>query len=221
MIHSELPKSSKHTGIMAKVIFLMANYGHDPTETAVPYHEFKKAGYKIDFATEQGNVPECDKRMAEGWTQKLLGANKEAVTLYESLKKDLQSMKILSWSSEGFTLEPYDLVFLPGGHDKGIVQVVNSPIIHKLLADYFPKTRKPSRKSCAAICHGVLNLSETTLPNGKSAIHDATTTTLPGAMEQGIFWATRLVLGDYYKTYGACSESVETSVSPSPSPYAE
>ncbi len=75
-----------------KVAFLMANYGHDPTgeismsisnphtpvsyillsETAVPYAEFKKAGFEIDFVTEKGNMPECDKKMLEGMTQKLL-----------------------------------------------------------------------------------------------------------------------------------------------------
>lgn len=198
---------------MPRCALLMADYGHDPTETAVPYHKFKTAGFDIDFLTEKGNIPECDKKMLEGWTQKLLGSNKEAVQLYEAMKADLHSIKPISWSSEGFTLEPYDLVFLPGGHEKGVIQVINSPIVHRLLADYFPQTRKPSRKSCAAICHGVMCLSETTLPGGKSAIHDATTTALPGMMEQSIFWATRAILGDYYKTYGACSESVETSVS--------
>lgn len=75
-----------------KVAFLMANYGHDPTgeisdliraayrcyylcsipETAVPYAEFKKAGFEIDFVTEKGNMPECDSKMLTGMTQKLL-----------------------------------------------------------------------------------------------------------------------------------------------------
>ena len=128
------------------------------------------------------------------------------------MKEDMKSMKALSWSEKDFTLGPYDLVFLPGGHEKGVVQVINSPVVHKLLADFFPQTRKPSKKSCAAICHGVMVLAESSAPGGKSVIHDATTTALPGAMEQGIFWGTRLFLGDYYKTYGAGSESVETSV---------
>lgn len=122
------------------------------------------------------------------------------------------SMKAVSWTGEAFTLDAYDLVFLPGGHEKGVVQVINSPVVHKLIADYFPTTRKPSKKSCSAICHGVMVLSESSLPSGKSVIHDVTTTALPGAMEQGIFWGTRVFLGDYYKTYGASSESVETSV---------
>lgn len=133
------------------------------------------------------------------------------------MQTDLGSKTALSWSTPGFTLDPYDLVFLPGGHEKGVIQVINSPIVHRLLAEYFPQTRKPSKKSCAAICHGVMVLSESSLPSedgkvGKSVIHDATTTALPGIFEQGIFWATRAFLGDYYKTYGAGSESVETSV---------
>lgn len=132
------------------------------------------------------------------------------------MQSDLQSRSVLSWSDEHFTLEVYDLVFLPGGHEKGVIQLINSPRVHSLLAEYFPLTRKPSKKCCAAICHGVMALSESSLPGedgkGKSVLHDATTTALPGPMEQGIFWGTRLWLGDYYKTYGAGSESVETSV---------
>ena len=55
-----------------KVVFLMADYGNDPTETAVPFTVFREAGYEIAFATEKGEVPRCDKRMIEGWTQKIL-----------------------------------------------------------------------------------------------------------------------------------------------------
>ena len=128
------------------------------------------------------------------------------------MQEDLKSKKVLSWSEDGFSLDQYDLIFFPGGHEKNVVQVINSPVVHKLVADYFPQTLKPSKKCCAAICHGVMVLSESSLPDGKSVLHDATTTALPGAMEQGIFWATRAFLGDYYKTYGAGSESVETSV---------
>ncbi|KAK3170659.1 hypothetical protein OEA41_002741 [Lepraria neglecta] len=195
-----------------KVAFLMANYGHDPTETAIPYTEFKKAGFEIDFVTEKGNMPECDAKMLTGMTQKLLGATKDAVDQYNAMKEDMKTIKAKAWTDEGFTLEPYDLVFLPGGHEKGVVQVINSPVTHRLMVDYFPKTRKPSKKNVSAICHGVMVLSESSLPNGKSVLHDATTTALPGFMEQGIFWATRAFLGDYYKTYGAGSDSVQTSV---------
>ena len=142
------------------------------------------------------------------------GAEKAAISLYQALQDDLKSSACptVSWSDAEFTLMNYDLVFLPGGHEKGVVQVINSPRVHQLIAEYFPQTRKPSKKSISAICHGVMVLSETSGADGKCIIHDATTTALPAMFEQSIFWGTRLVLGDYYKTYGAGSESVEQSV---------
>ena len=42
------------------------------TETAVPYTAFKNANYQVHFATETGKKPECDKKMLQGITQKLL-----------------------------------------------------------------------------------------------------------------------------------------------------
>ena len=47
---------------------------------------------------------------------------------------------------------------------------------------------------------------------GKSVIHECVTTALPARFEQVAFWGTRLVLGDYYKTYGAGSDDVEEAV---------
>lgn len=119
----------------------------------------------------------------------------------------------LSWSSADFNLDTYNLIFLPGGHEKGVRQLIDSPIIHKHLASYFPATVKPSTKTVVAVCHGVMVLSETKLPNGKSVIHECQTTALPARFEQAAYWGTRVFLGDYYKTYGHCSDDVEESVS--------
>ena len=55
-----------------KVLIPMADYGHDPTETCVPYTTFKNAGFEVQFATESGKMPECDQKMLRGVTQKLL-----------------------------------------------------------------------------------------------------------------------------------------------------
>jgi putative intracellular protease/amidase len=117
-----------------------------------------------------------------------------------------------SWTDPSFSLDAYDLIFLPGGHEKGVRQLIDSLIVQHQLATYFPKTRKPSTKTVAAVCHGVLALSEAKLPDGKSVMHDTMTTALPGAMEGFAFWGTRMFLGDYYKTYGKGSDSVETVV---------
>ena len=128
------------------------------------------------------------------------------------MREDKAIQNPLAWTADGFSFGPFDLLFFPGGHEKGVRQVIDSAVVHKLLLEHFPKTRKPSNKAISAICHGVLAVSETIMPNGKSVLHDVTTTTLPTMFEGTAYWGTRLFLGDYYKTYGAGSESVETSV---------
>ncbi|KAK3319716.1 class I glutamine amidotransferase-like protein [Cercophora scortea] len=197
---------------MVQVLIMMADYGHDPTETAVPYHAFKDAGFIVHFATETGNTPACDKRMLEGITQKLLGANKSTLDLYKKMTQTHEWVLPRAWTAPAFTLARFDLVFFPGGHDKGVRQIIDSPVVHKLLLDFFPTTRKPSRKAVAAVCHGVMVLSESRDEAGRSVIADCVTTALPARFEQVAFWGTRAVLGDYYKTYGAGSDNVETLV---------
>ncbi|KAL3963385.1 hypothetical protein ACCO45_000389 [Purpureocillium lilacinum] len=203
---------------MAKVIILMADYGHDPTETAVPYTAFKEAGFDVAFATESGKPPSCDSRMLEGITQKILGATQSTIQLYKAMASSAEFTKPLSWSASGFSLAPYNLVFLPGGHEKSVRQIIDSAAVHALLIDYFPSTAKASAGGQAAavgaVCHGVMVLSEARRKDGdgQSVLHGVTTTTLPARFEQVAFWGTRAFLGDYYKTYGAGSDDVEDSV---------
>ncbi|KAJ8063759.1 hypothetical protein OCU04_007621 [Sclerotinia nivalis] len=200
-----------------KVLIPMSDYGHDPTETAVPYHTFKAAGFSVHFATETGARPACDIKMLEGITQKLLGATQATVSLYKQMSQTSEFTSPLSWSSDSFSLEPYDLVFLPGGHEKGVRQLIDSDVMHKHLVGYWKDVKKPGKKCVGAVCHGVMVLSETMMEGKdgeekKSIIHDCDTTALPGMFEGMAYWSTRWALGDYYKTYGAGSENVEASV---------
>jgi putative intracellular protease/amidase len=128
------------------------------------------------------------------------------------MAKTAEFLHPLSWSSPDFSLDSYNLVFFPGGHEKGVRQIIDSSIIHKQLGEYFPATKKPSKKIVAAICHGVMVLSEAQNSEGTSIIHECDTTTLPARFEQVAFWGTRVFLGDYYKTYGVGSDDVEASV---------
>ncbi|CAM1505945.1 Fc.00g115820.m01.CDS01 [Cosmosporella sp. VM-42] len=196
-----------------KAVIMMADYGHDPTETAVPYIAFKDAGFDVDFATEDGKSPECDKVLLEGLSQKILGASKSVVQDYAKMLTSEEWKHPHSWATPGFSLDEYSLVFLPGGHDKSVRQIMDSETAYDLLAAYFPKTRRPdSVKAVGAICHGVLVLAQSIGADGQSILSECTTTTLPARFEQVAYWGTRLFLGDYYKTYGAGSEDVEETV---------
>lgn len=118
-----------------------------------------------------------------------------------------------SWSDHSFLLLQFDLLYFPGGHDKSVRQIIDSASLQKHIAEYFPLTRKLSRKTVVAIYHGVQVLAIATLPDGKSVLHDVTMMCLLGAIESSIFWLTQPFLGDYYKTYGKGTNNVKTIVS--------
>ncbi|KAH7396993.1 class I glutamine amidotransferase-like protein [Phaeosphaeria sp. MPI-PUGE-AT-0046c] len=204
---------------MVQVVFLLADYGHDPTETAVPFSAFVAAGYDVTIATQLGAIPACDARMLTGWTQTFLGADKHTIALYENMKDSSAWQQPRSWCDPSFTLESFDLVFLPGGHDKAVRQLLDCPRAQSLLVSYYPLTRRAytrengSRpKFCAAVCHGVQLLAHAKTADGLSVLHDVTTTTLPDFFETSVYATTRLFLGDYYKTYGAGTDNVATIV---------
>lgn len=182
------------------------------TETAVPFKAFRDAGFAVVFVTENGKSPECDERMLSGSTQKLLGAAAPALEAYKHLQTGPEWRQPRSWADQHFSLDDIDLVFLPGGHDKGVRQILDSHRVQSLLADYFPLTKKPSKKFCAAICHGVQVLAHSNAAGDGSVLSDVTTTALPGIFESSAYNATRLFLGDYYKTYGAGTANVEEVV---------
>ena len=206
-----------------KVIVPMADYGHDPTETAVPYQTFKSAGFIVHFATESGKSPRCDEMMVSGMTGALLGAEKSAKQAYAAMLKSGSTDdapgsigKPFSWTDPEFKLTDYDLVFLPGGHEKGVRQLIDAEPIHKQLQIYFPQTKKDGsdKKVLAAICHGVQVLAFTPDPEimDKSILHACRTTALPSFMESTIYTMTSPFLGDYYKTYGKGTPDVEEYV---------
>ena len=198
------------------VVFLMADYGHDPTETAIPWKIFNDAGFDIAFATEHGKSPICDSMMLTGWTGTLLGAPRAAKEAYSQLVKTNAFWTPLLWTDKSFTLKDFDCVVLPGGHEKGVRQIIDSESVHRLLAEYFPLTQKPSKKCVAAICHGVQVLAASDYTHGelagKSVLAEVKTTALQGFHEQFIYNATRLFLRDYYKTYGPGTPSVQEIV---------
>ncbi|KAF6801053.1 ThiJ/PfpI family protein [Colletotrichum sojae] len=197
---------------MAKVLIIMADYGHDPTEVAVPYQTFKDAGFDVKFATETGKTPRCDSRMLEGVSQKLLGAASTTLKVYNAMTESPEMQNPLSWIAPGFTLDDFDVVHIPGGHDKSVRQLMDSATAQKLMADFFPKTKKPGKKIVAAICHGPLLLCNSLGTDGNSVLYHCTSTALPACFESLSYHGTKLFLGDYYKTYGAGSENVEDSM---------
>lgn len=184
---------------MKKILIPLPNYGFDPTECAIPYKILSEKGYEITFATPEGKTPKADSKMLFGENlgifKNILMARKDAVSAYHEMKISEAFKNPIKY--EEAKEENFDAIFLPGGHDKGMREYLESEILQNLISKFFEK-----QKPVGAICHGVVLVCRSKNPETqKSVLYDYKTTALLKSQELLAYNMTRLWLGDYYLTY--------------------
>ncbi len=184
---------------LKKVLIPIPSYGFDPTEVAIPWKIFSKNNFDIVFITPQGKKAAADIIMLNGkglgiW-RSVLSARQDAVIAYTEMEKSASFCKPLKYTD--VQEKNFDAIFLPGGHDKGVKEYLESDVLQQLVVDFFV-----SQKPVGAICHGVVlaarSINATT---GKSVIYNYKTTCLLKSQELLAYNLTRLWLKDYYLTY--------------------
>ena len=181
------------------VLIPLPTYGSDPTEVAIPWKIFTGNGVNVVFATPDGDIATTDTLMLEGkglgiW-KSILRARKDAVDAYVEMAACDAYCQPLKYAD---ALEAeFDAIFLPGGHDKGVREYLESEVLQSLVAAFFV-----AGKPVGAICHGVVLAARSTYPDtGKSVLHDYRTTALLKSQELSAYKLTRMWLRDYYLTY--------------------
>ena len=184
---------------MKKVIVPLPSYGFDPSEAAIPWKILTENKIEVIFTSPLGQKAAADVRMLRGenlgiW-KSLLMARKDAVDAYEEMEKTAAFNNPLSYAE--VKESDYDALLLPGGHDKGVREYLESAVLQKLVLSFFKKG-----KTVAAICHGVVLAARSIDPvNNKSVINSYKTTSLLKSQEMAAYNLTRLWLKDYYLTY--------------------
>jgi len=182
-----------------RILVPLPGYGFDPTEAAIPWKIFSRKGWEVDFATPQGKRGSADVIMLTGrglgiW-RRILGARQDGVEAYKEMEKCESFCNPLKYTD--VEEREFDGIFLPGGHDKGVREYLESKVLQDLVARFFA-----AGKPVGAICHGVLLVARSVDPGtGRSVIHDYKTTSLLKSQELLAYYMTRLWLGDYYLTY--------------------
>jgi protease I len=184
---------------MKKILIPIPSYGFDPTEVAIPWKLLYKTDLKIVFATPEGNKASADSLMLKGeklgiW-KSILRARQDAVDAYYEMEKTESFCNPLKYSD--LQEENYAAILLPGGHDKGVKEYLESEVLQRLVVDFFI-----AQKPVGAICHGVVLAARSINPDTqKSVIYNYKTTALLNSQELLAYNLTRLRLKDYYLTY--------------------
>lgn len=183
-----------------KVLMPLPDRDHDVTEVAVPWHVLTRSGHQVVFATEVGSSPHCDPLLLSGVIFGQLGADAEACGLHAQMAETSDYRVPQRW--DALDAASFDALFLPGGHAAGMRQYLESTNLRSLAAD-FVRRGLP----VAAICHGVLVLARTRMPESdQPLLHGRRVTCLPKYMERTAWWLTAWKLGRYYRTYPAYVE---------------
>ena len=191
-----------------KVCIPVSSYGFDPTEVAIPWKILSENGIEVVFLTPQGKKAQADSIVLTGkklglW-KPVLRARKDAVLAYREMEKSPAFCAPMPY--EAAQERAFDSLFLPGGHDQGVKEFLESEVLQSLVADFFV-----ADKVVAAICHGVVLAARSQHPaTGKSVLHSYKTTCLLQAQEMAAYRLTRRRLGNYYLTYPG--QTVEAEV---------
>ncbi|MEQ1490682.1 MAG: type 1 glutamine amidotransferase domain-containing protein [Terricaulis sp.] len=200
---------------MARVLIPIPRRDFDPTETAVPWRVLTQRGHEVVFATPDGTPGEADDLMLTGegldaWgfvpglrKLKLVGdvlrANADARAAYAAMREDMAFKAPLTW--EAVDASQFDAVLFPGGHRaRGMREYLESHKLQLLAADAFARAMP-----VGAICHGVLVLARSIVPDtNRSVLHGRKTTALTWKLENAgdsIASITRFWDPHYYRTY--------------------
>jgi len=197
--------------IKKRVLIPLPNYGFDPTEAAIPWKLMREKDIEIVFITPNGGKSAADRLMISGEKlgifKSILQARKDAVNAYLEMEQSEEFCKPLKYND---ALEKdFDAILLPGGHDKGVKEYLESETLQQLIVAFF-KARKP----VAAVCHGVILAARSIdSDTGKSVLYNFKTTSLLKSQELLAYNLTRLWLKDYYLTYpGITTEDEVRSV---------
>ena len=192
-----------------KILIPLPAKDFDPTEAGVTFYQLTMLGLEIDIATPNGEIAIPDQLMLTG---KKLGIFKYSLMADKNGRLACHYMQ----NSKNFNqpirydqikTEEYAAIVLPGGHDKGMREYLESKVLQEKVLEFYQ-----ANKLIAAICHGVIVLARTKEKNGKSILFDKNVTSLLKKQELLAFNLTRLYLDDYYLTYPITVEDEVISV---------
>jgi len=182
-----------------QILIPIPSYGFDPTEVAIPWKLLSENGFEITFATPKGKIAEGDKIMLTGEGlgvfKKILKASENAVSTYKLMLESKEFNHPIKYDE--IDENQFYSIYLPGGHDKGVKEYLESSILQKIIPDFFK-----NKKKVGAICHGIILLARSlNKETSKSVIYEYKTTSLLKSQELLAYKLTKFWLNDYYLTY--------------------
>ena len=122
------------------ITILLPSCDYDPTESGVIWQTLVNKGFKVQFATPKGEIAFADKRMTDiGFSvlSPLLMPQKPAMASYQAMLKSAAFNQPISYQQ--VDIENSEGLHIPGGHAKGMKELIESPVAQHLIIEAFKK----------------------------------------------------------------------------------
>ena len=177
---------------MARILIILPLTDYDPSEVALPWLVWTKAGHEVWFATETGQPATCDPVTLTGAGLPLLArslqARVEAREAYAAMLADKAYNRPLTWAKA--RAASFAAFHFPGGHAPGMRPYCESAQVQRIAQEAFA-----ADKPVSAVCHGVLPLARAGVLVGRR------TTALTEPQEKIAIQLTGRALPGHYRTY--------------------
>ncbi len=154
------------------ILFPLPDRDFDPSEAAFPWKVCAESGWRVTFATENGDVAACDPRLLKGPLFGPLGAGPRGLSQYKKMIASPAFRSPIQYAN--IDVYDFDAVSLTGGHAPGMKQYLESQVLQEKMVEFFRQG-----KVVGSICHGTLVLARAIDPDtGKSVLWDYQVTAL-------------------------------------------
>ncbi len=125
-----------------KILIPLPCCGFDPAEVAIPWLLLSRAGFDVVFTTPNGDQSSPDIWMLKGIElgifKPVLQTRRDAVEACIEMQSCLSFMTPLKY--DDVNEHDFDALLLPGGHDKGVKEYLESTTLQALVVDFLRLT---------------------------------------------------------------------------------
>jgi putative intracellular protease/amidase len=179
-----------------KVLILLPENGGDPSETAMPYDELRRAGYEVVFATASGKMSQLDTLASKSVFLLPDRPNAEGRADTKRMLASKEFQKPITFD-QAYQRDDFAALFVPGGEGKGMPAFLSNGRAHDLVRKFYAKNLP-----AAFLCHGALMAARTVDPKtGASVVRGERVTTISKTAEE--LAVPAFILSGRPRVYGA------------------
>lgn len=145
LISVNAPVFGKDAKLSPHLAIVLADKGFMLEQVCLPWRYFTDRGFVVEFVIAESifppRPPKPNDSYMTGWKSHVLGASKEILDIYSVLCTLNEFNNPKCYRSNGFTFDNFSAVFITGGRNPFVREMLEDPLLHASLVPYIHSCR--------------------------------------------------------------------------------